>query len=50
MPPVTKWNTSVERIDAIPEIVRKAFRIAELEKRDLRSAPVSEFPLSALEK
>jgi acetolactate synthase-1/2/3 large subunit len=30
--PVTKWNTRVERIDAIPEIVRKAFRIAELEK------------------
>ncbi len=30
--PVTKWNTRVERIDAIPEIVRKAFRVAELEK------------------
>jgi acetolactate synthase-1/2/3 large subunit len=30
--PVTKWNTRVERIDAIPEIVRKAFRIAQLEK------------------
>src|SRR6187397_3518951 len=30
--PVTKWNQRVERIDAIPEIVRKAFRIAELEK------------------
>jgi hypothetical protein len=24
--------------------------LAELEKRDLRSAPVSEFPLAALEK
>ena len=30
--PVTKWNTRVERIDAIPEIVGKAFRIAQLEK------------------
>ena len=30
--PVTKWNTRVERVEAIPEIVRKAFRIATLEK------------------
>ncbi len=30
--PITKWNQRVERIDAIPEIVRKAFRIAQLEK------------------
>jgi acetolactate synthase I/II/III large subunit len=30
--PVTKWNTSVQRIGAIPEIVRKAFRVATLEK------------------
>ena len=30
--PVTKWNTRVERVDAIPEIVRKAFRVAQLEK------------------
>jgi len=30
--PVTKWNTRVERIRAIPEIVRKAFRVASLEK------------------
>jgi acetolactate synthase-1/2/3 large subunit len=30
--PVTKWNTRVERIPAIPEIVRKAFRVASLEK------------------
>jgi len=30
--PVTKWNQTVERIDAIPEIVRKAFRVAQLEK------------------
>ena len=30
--PVTKWNTRVERIPAIPEIVRKAFRVATTEK------------------
>src|SRR6266545_1917793 len=30
--PVTKWNTRVEQVDAIPEIVRKAFRVAQLEK------------------
>ncbi len=30
--PITKWNQRVERVDAIPEIVRKAFRIAQLEK------------------
>ncbi len=30
--PVTKWNTRVEQITAIPEIVRKAFRTATLEK------------------
>ncbi len=30
--PVTKWNTRVDRIRAIPEIVRKAFRVAMLEK------------------
>ena len=30
--PVTKWNTRVERVEAIPEIVRKAFRVAALEK------------------
>jgi len=30
--PVTKWSTRVERVDAIPEIVRKAFRVATLSK------------------
>ena len=30
--PVTKWNVRVERIATIPEIVRKAFRVATLEK------------------
>ncbi|HEY0442816.1 MAG TPA: acetolactate synthase large subunit [Candidatus Limnocylindrales bacterium] len=30
--PVTKWNVRAERPDAIPEIVSRAFRIAQLEK------------------
>lgn len=30
--PVTKWNTSITCPEAIPEMVRKAFKIAELEK------------------
>jgi acetolactate synthase-1/2/3 large subunit len=30
--PVTKWNTRVEQAEGIPEIVRKAFRVATLEK------------------
>ena len=30
--PVTKWNQRVEGPGAVPEIVRKAFRIAQLEK------------------
>ena len=30
--PVTKWSQRVERVDSIPEVVRKAFRVAELEK------------------
>jgi acetolactate synthase-1/2/3 large subunit len=30
--PVTKWNTRATRADAIPEIVSKAFRVAQLEK------------------
>ncbi|MEO6458573.1 MAG: acetolactate synthase large subunit [Chloroflexia bacterium] len=30
--PVTKWNARVERPDAVPEMVRKAFRLARLEK------------------
>src|SRR4029077_5690540 len=49
--PVTKWNTRVERVEAIPEIVRKAFRIATLEKpgpthielpENLAAAPVAD--------
>ncbi|HKG56949.1 MAG TPA: acetolactate synthase large subunit [Candidatus Limnocylindrales bacterium] len=30
--PVTKWNVRVERPDTIPEIVTRAFRVAQLEK------------------
>src|SRR5262249_26481452 len=30
--PVTKWNTRIERAAAIPEVVRKAFRMATQEK------------------
>ena len=30
--PVTKWNVRIERVPTIPEIVRKAFRVATLEK------------------
>jgi acetolactate synthase-1/2/3 large subunit len=30
--PVTKWNTRIERAASIPEVVRKAFRIATQEK------------------
>jgi acetolactate synthase-1/2/3 large subunit len=30
--PVTKWNTRVDQVSAIPEIARKAFRVATLSK------------------
>jgi acetolactate synthase I/II/III large subunit len=30
--PVTKWNQRVEGVGAVPEIVRKAFRVAQFEK------------------
>jgi acetolactate synthase-1/2/3 large subunit len=51
--PVTKWNTQVERVEAIPEIVRKAFRVAALEKpgpthielpEDLAATPIDQDP------
>jgi acetolactate synthase-1/2/3 large subunit len=32
MEPVTKWNTRIDRADVVPEVVRKAFRVATLEK------------------
>ena len=30
--PITKWNARVESADTVPEIVRKAFKLAEAEK------------------
>ncbi len=30
--PITKWNARIERPDSVPEMVRKAFRLARLEK------------------
>ena len=30
--PITKWNTRVNRPEIIPEVVRKAFKVAETEK------------------
>jgi acetolactate synthase-1/2/3 large subunit len=30
--PVTKWNTRIERPETVPEVVRKAFKVAEAEK------------------
>jgi acetolactate synthase I/II/III large subunit len=30
--PVTKWNARIERPETVPEVVRKAFRVAEAER------------------
>ncbi len=30
--PVTKWNTRLNRPDVLPEVIRKAFRVAQMEK------------------
>lgn len=30
--PITKWNTRIEKAEVIPEVVRKAFKIAQSEK------------------
>jgi acetolactate synthase I/II/III large subunit len=30
--PVTKWNTRIERPETVPEVVRKAFKLAEAER------------------
>jgi len=55
--PVTKWNTAVTHADAVPEIVRKAFKIAEREKPgathielsdDMAAREVSGEPLPAI--
>jgi acetolactate synthase-1/2/3 large subunit len=52
--PVTRWNTRIEQAAAVPEIVRKAFRLARLEKpsathielpEDVATEPVEGVPL-----
>ncbi|MBI2638353.1 acetolactate synthase large subunit [Candidatus Peregrinibacteria bacterium] len=40
--PITKWNARVSHEDTIPEIVRKAFRLAEIEKRGATHIEISE--------
>ena len=54
--PITKWNTQIKKAQVIPEIVRKAFKVAETEKpgathidfpEDLASQEVSSDPLLA---
>jgi acetolactate synthase-1/2/3 large subunit len=30
--PITKWNTSIQNPQIVPEVVRKAFKLAEMEK------------------
>ena len=53
--PLTKWNTRIERASTIPEVVRKAFKIAEAEKpgachielpEDITEIEVDQEPLS----
>jgi acetolactate synthase I/II/III large subunit len=54
--PITKWNTQIKKAEIIPEIVRKAFKVAETEKpgathidfpEDLAEQEVSGEPLLA---
>lgn len=54
--PITKWNTQIKQTQIIPEIVRKAFKVAETEKpgathidfpEDLAKQAVSGEPLLA---
>jgi acetolactate synthase-1/2/3 large subunit len=40
--PITKWNTSVANPGVIPEVVRKAFKIAEMEKPGATHIEISE--------
>lgn len=40
--PITKWNTHIIHQDVIPEVVRKAFRVAELEKPGATHIELSE--------
>lgn len=52
--PVTKWNTLIQKPEIIPEVVRKAFKIAEMEKpgathldlpQDIMEKDVNDVPL-----
>ncbi len=52
--PITKWNTQIKRPEIIPEVVRKAFKVAQTEKRgathidfpeDVAKEPVEGEPL-----
>lgn len=56
--PLTKWNSRVERGSVIPEIVRKAFKIAQAEKpgachielpEDVMDVDITQEPLSIVE-
>ncbi len=40
--PITKWNTAVSSANIIPEVVRKAFKISELEKPGATHLELSE--------
>ncbi|RMF09306.1 MAG: acetolactate synthase large subunit [Candidatus Neomarinimicrobiota bacterium] len=40
--PITKWNTAVASTNVVPEIVRKAFKIAEFEKPGATHIELSE--------
>ena len=40
--PVTKWNTAVKDPSQVPEIVRKAFKVAEMEKPGASHVELSE--------
>jgi acetolactate synthase-1/2/3 large subunit len=46
--PVTKWNARVERPETLPEMVRKAFRLAALEKPGPTHLEISEDVASAV--
>ncbi len=39
---ITKWNARVHHADVIPEVVRKAFRIAQIEKKGAAHIEISE--------
>lgn len=40
--PITKWNTSISSTGSIPEVIRKAFKVAEFEKPGATHIELSE--------